>query len=278
MTWTRFGYICRRALLDVEKGAPIEASLTRAEAEEGSQLYGKPPSGGSVPRSLLERMGSLSREEAISALRVYGQVGIVDQLDEPLQFKRVIAYLCLVVFVFHGVGAVYLLKVIPVFADLMDHIGGQLPARLEYFQAYWLAQTGVVSTLLLLCLLAAFQVRRLFRFRNNAGRGLLGRVFLGPGVRRSYRRVNSVLCYPADARGGDSQDPVTVHLDRARSAGMDMYTEVRELLQLEVRELLRRSERQLKIMAAAVALVVVLAMALFLSSAYAPIFIMGEMI
>ena len=279
MTWTRFGYICRRALLDVEKGAPVDASLARAEEEGGSQLYGKRPCAGSVPRTLLERMGSsLSREEAISALRVYGQLGSVDQLDEPLQFKRVIAYLCLVVFVFHGVGVVYLLKVVPTFVHVLGEYGGVLPGRLEHFQEYWAAQTGVISLLLLVCLLSAFQVKQLFRFRNEAGKGLSAMLLLGPGVRRSYARVNSVLSFPVDTTGTDSADAVMAHLDRARSAGMDMYTEVRELLQLEVRELLRRSERQLKIMAGAVAVVVILAMTLFLTSAYAPIFIMGDTI
>lgn len=279
MTWTRFGYICRRALLDVEKGAPVEASLARAEAEEGSQLYGKRPSGGSVPRSLLERMGSsLSREEAIDALRVYGQLGIVDQLDEPMQFKRVIAYLCLVVFVFHGVGAVYLLKVVPNFVRVLSEFEGALPGRLEFFQEYWAAQTGLISLLLLVCLLSAFQVKMLFRFKSGAGQGLSGRLLLGPGIRRSYARVNSVLYFPVDTTGPDSTEAVAGHLNRARSAGMDMYREMRELLQLEVRELLRRSERQLKIMAGAVAVVVILAMTLFLASAYAPIFIMGDTI
>lgn len=278
MTWTRFGYICRRALLDVEKGAPVEQSLARAEAEEGSQLYGKHPSSGSVPRTLLERMGtSLSREDAISALRVYGQLGMMDQLGEPLQFKRLIAYLFLVVLVFHGVGAVYLLKVVPNFVSVLTEFEGALPGRLEFFQEYWATQTGILSALLILCMLSVQQVRQLFRFRNEAGKGLSG-MLLGPEVRRSYARVNRVLSFPVEGAVSDSMDAVTAHMERARSAGMDMHTEVRELLQLEARELLRRSERQLKIMAGAVAVVVIFAMTLFLTSAYAPIFIMGEVI
>lgn len=279
MTWTRFGYICRRALLDVEKGAPVEASLARAEAEEGSELYGKRPAGDSVPRALLDRMGtSLSREDAISALRVYGQVGIVDQLDEPMQFKRVIAYLCLVVFVFYAVGTIYMLKVVPTFTEVLSVFGIPLPARLQYFQEYWLTQTSVMSVLLLICLLSAFQVKQLFRFKIGAEIGLLGTWLLGPGIKRSYARVKSILRFPVEIADLDSDDSVTEQLGRARSAGMDLSTEVRELLQLEMRELLTRSERQLKIMATAVALVVVVSMALFLTSAYAPIFVMGAVI
>lgn len=280
MTWTRFSYICRKALLDIENGLPVEESLLRAESETGSELYGKRPADGSLPRTLLDRLGASSNhEEMINALRIYGRLGVADQLEEPLQFKRIVIYLSFVVFVFYGVGAVYSLHVIPAFIQVLSEFDGvRLPSRLVYFQEYWLFQTGVMSVLLLTCMLSALQVRRLFRFKSDAVSKPLGRLLLGPGVKRAYDRVQSVLRFPVEPVDGSSGNAVIAQLGRARSAGMDMAVEVPELLHFEMRELLRRCERQLKIMSTAVALTVLLSIALFLVSAYAPIFVMGDVI
>ena len=279
MTWTRFSYICRKALLDIEDGLPIGESLLRAESDTGSELYGKRPAGGSLPRTLLDRLkASSNRENAISALRIYGQLGVAGQLDEPLQFKRIVAYLGLVVFAFHVVGAVYALRVIPAFTEVLGTFEGvQLPARLVYFQEYWMTQTALMSLLLLVCMLSVLEVRRLFRFRDVEKRPS-GRLLLGPGINPAYRRVQSVLRFPVELGTGSSRDAVMDQLSRARSAGMDMAIEVRELLHVEMRELVRCCERQLKVMSCAVALIVLLSVALFLVSAYAPVFILGEVI
>ena len=280
MTWTRFSYICRKALVDIEGGLPIRESLLRAESDAGSELYGKRPAAGSLPRTLLDRMkASSNRENIISALRIYGQPGVADRLDEPLQFKRIVAYLGLVVLVFHAVGAVYALRVIPAFTEVLGTFEGvRLPTRLVYFQEYWMTQTALMSLLLLLCMLSVLEVRRLFRFRDDVEKKPSGRLLLGPGIKPVYRRVQSVLRFPVELGTGSSRDAVMDQLSRARSAGMDMAIEVRELLHVEMRELVRRCERQLKVMSCGVALVVLLSVALFLVSAYAPVFILGEVI
>src|SRR5690606_6147809 len=218
---------------------------------------------------------SSNRENAISALRIYGQLGVAGQLDEPLQFKRIVAYLGLVVLVFHVVGAVYALRVIPAFTEVLGTFEGvQLPARLVYFQEYWMTQTALMSLLLLVCMLSVLEVRLLFRFRGDVEKRPSGRLLLGPGINPAYRRVQSVLCFPVELGTGSSGDAVMEQLSRARSAGRAMSIEVRESLHVEMRELVRRCERQLQVMSCAVGLVVRLSVSLFIVSAYSPVFIL----
>src|SRR5690606_7256598 len=181
--------------------------------------------------------------------------------------------------VLHVVGAVYALRVIPPFTEGLGTFERvQLPARLVYFQEYWMTQTALMSLLLLVCMLSVLEVRRLFRFRGDVEKRPSGRLLLGPGINPAYRRVQSVLCFPVELGAGSLGAAGMEQLSRARSAGMAMSIDVRELLHVEMRELVRRCERQLKVMSCAVALVVLLSVALFLVSAYAPVFILGEVI
>lgn len=279
MTWTRFSYICRRALLDIDKGAPVAASLTLAESEAGSELYGKAPEADTMPRALLNLAGQLpERAAAVQALRTYNQLGLSGQFEEPLQFKRVVAYLSYVVYVFYVVVGIYQLKITPRFIETFAVFELPVPAHLIWFHDYWLYLLGVMSILLLVALLSAFQVRKLFRFRCDAERGLLARLLLGPGLRSCYARINRLLRFPVTAAIDGENDRAITHLAKVQSAGLDMSTEIRELIQLEMNHLLRRCERQLKVMSTLVALVVIVSVFLFLASAYSPIFVLGDVI
>lgn len=279
MTWTRFGYICRRALLDIESGAPVAYSLACAETEEGSELHGKAPGRDTLPRVLLDSLAGLSRQEsAVSALRTYGRLDLACIDGESLTFKRLVVYLCCVVFVFYAVLAIYQLKVIPKLTEALVIFKLQAPEPLIFFQDHWLSQVATMSLLLLMCMLSMYQVKQLFLFKNNAGKGLLAKTLLGPGIRNSYGKVKNILCFPVGAIDIDTDDVVVAHLARIQSVGTDIPTEVRELVQLEMRELHMRCERQLKIMSAAVALIIILTVFMFLTTVYAPIFLLGGIV
>lgn len=279
MTWTRFGYICRRALLDIEKGAPVADSLARAEKETGSELYGKPPLSDTVPRALLDSLANLpSQEGTVQALQTYGQLSLTAQFDEPHQFKRTIIYLCCVVFVFYNVVTLYQLVVTPRFIDLFNAFDISAPSHVLVFQKYWRYLLGAMSVLLLISLLSVFQIRKLFHFRIRAEQKMLAKLLLGPGIRSSYARVVALLRFPVAFTGNAGDNAAIAQLERAQSAGLSISIEMRELIQMEMHAFLHRCERQLRIMTTIVALVVIGSVFLFLSSAYSPIFFTGDFI
>lgn len=279
MTWTRFGYICRRALLDIEKGAPVGDSLARAEAETGSKLYGKQPRSNTLPRALLDSLANLpSRESTVEALHTYNQLSLPGQFDEPLRFKRAIIYLCCVVFVFYSVVSVYQLVVTPRFIELFSVFDVPTPSHVLMFQKYWRFLLGAMSVLLLIALLSVFQIRNLFHFKVRAEQSILAKLLLGPGVRRSYARVADLLRFPVAPSGNAGDDAAITQLNMAQSSGLNVSVEMRELIRVEMHELLHRCERQLRLMTTIVALVVISSVFLFLSSAYSPIFYTGDLI
>ncbi len=96
-------------------------------------------------------------------------------------------------------------------------------------------------------------------------------------IQQSYLRVIELLQAPMDFYSKeDQQRQMTKHLLSIKQSDMSVTTEMRALIDLERRYLLEQAEFQMKTMSVIVAIIVVISIFFFLSSAYSPIFILGE--
>ena len=130
MTWDRFGYICRKAASD-SSGASLAARLEQAQSEQACSLYGPAPKADSWPAQLLTRLAAMPEpDHAERALNTYQRLNLGRQLEAPVKFKRALAYLAYVTFVFYLVAGIYQLKVTPTFSNVLDNLGVTPPAYL----------------------------------------------------------------------------------------------------------------------------------------------------
>ena len=99
MTWERFGYICRRASVDRKAAESISECLSRIENDKACELYGNRIPSNSFPRKILNEISRIdSGDEAQKALGVYKELNLSQHFEEPMRFKRVVAYLGYVTF------------------------------------------------------------------------------------------------------------------------------------------------------------------------------------
>jgi len=279
MTWDRFGYICRQAGND-SSGASLAARLEQAQSEQACSLYGPAPKADSWPAQLLTRLaGMTDSERAECALKTYQRLNLGRQLEAPVKFKRALAYLAYVTFVFYLVAGIYQLKVTPTFSNVLDNLGVTPPAYLSLYQTYWSLFILAISLLILLALLSALQMRRLFQFKVNAHDSLACRLLVLPSCRRAYRQMADALQYPTlDRHALSEQSPVLRHLQQVEERGMDLAIEIQALTEVQMQGFLQACEKQLKALTTLIAVVVIVAVMMFLTSAYAPIFSLGEAI
>ena len=249
MTWDRFAYICRKAGND-SSGASLAARLEQAQSEQACSLYGPAPKVDSWPAQLLTRLAAIpDPDNAERALNTYQQLNLGRQLEAPVKFKRALAYLAYVTFVFYMVAGIYQFKITPTFSDLLNNLEMAPPAYLALYQTYWSLFILAISLLILLALLSALQMRRLFQFKVNAHDSLACRLLVLPSCRRAYRQM-------ADA----------------------LAIEIQALTEVQMQGFLQACEKQLKALTTLIAVVVIVAVMMFLTSAYAPIFSLGEAI
>ena len=279
MTWDRFGYICRKAASD-SSGASLAARLEQAQSEQACSLYGPAPKADSWPAQLLTRLAAMPEpDNAERALNTYQRLNLSRQLEAPVKFKRALAYLAYVTFVFYLVAGIYQFKITPTFSDLLNNLEMAPPAYLALYQTYWSLFILAISLLILLALLSALQMRRLFQFKVNAHDSLACRLLVLPSCRHAYRQMADALQYPTlDRHALSEQSPVLQHLQQVEERGMDLAIEIQALTEVQMQGFLQACEKQLKALTTLIAVVVIVAVMMFLTSAYAPIFSLGEAI
>jgi hypothetical protein len=280
MTWERFGYVCRKAAVDCQDHETISACLSRIEAETACDLYGSSIASDSWPRVLLDAVGHMENKgEALAAIEIYKNLNLTKQFEEPMRFKRVIAYLSYISIIFYIVVVIYQLYVTPSFLNAFENFDIAIPAHLLFYQDCWGYFVLVVSIFLVSALLVGFQVRNLFNFNIGVEDGFIIKHLMFFNIRQSYLRLIDILQFPIHCYGQSESmpvSPVTNHLLTVKNSNMSLPIEMQELIEIEMQFLLESCEKQMKLISVLVAVIVVAAIFFFLVSAYSPIFILGE--
>ena len=282
MTWERFGYICRKVTAGIGEDESVSGCIDRVDKSDACAYYGKPLHRLSLPKKILDQVGSFdSKERALAALNIYQDLNLTEQFEEPMRFKRVVAYLSYVTFIFYIVVGVYQLKVAPTFLNAFEDFQISAPNHLGWYQDYWGYFVLVVSILLISSLVIGRKLRRLFRFDLGIENSFVFKYLVFKSIRTSYLKVIDVLQFPmahaGEQKAGNPSELVK-HLHEVEASKMSVAVEMQALLRVEMRFLLEKSEQQMKYISAVVALVVVTAIFFFLASAYSPIFFLGEII
>jgi hypothetical protein len=230
----------------------------------------------------LDQVGNIQdKKQALNAIDIYNGLMLTKWFDEPMRFKRVLAYLGYVATIFYVVVAIYQLKVAPTFLDLYDNYDIEIPAYLMFYHQYWGYVLLVVSIFIVLGLYTGVQIKKLFQFRLGIENSSILKYLVLPQIRVSYLKVTDVLGFPIHSSQKNlnrKSSLVADHLHLVEKSSMSLSTEMKELVEIEMRTLLESCEMQMKYISVLVALIVVSAIFFFLASAYAPIFILGEIV
>jgi hypothetical protein len=279
MTWERFGYICRKAAGTIKAEEPASECISRIESDENCKLYGDKISQDSLSRIILDKIMAIPNKEAMAALNTYSQVNMSQYLAEPMQLKRVTIYLAYVTFVFFVASAIYQIKVVPSFLEILETFELSIPSHLIFYRDHWPYFMLFVSATLATSFIIGFTLRDLFKFKAGLENGIILRFLALRGIRESYLRLLEVILYPISPTIGDeapNASKIRCHLSEIQKTEMDLAVEMQALIKIEVALLLNRCERQMRLISTTVAVIIILAIFFFLSSAYLPIFALGE--
>lgn len=282
MTWERFGYICRKASVESKENESVKECLIRVENEKSCDLYGDKFKSNSWPRKILDEIGNIQDESAAKdAIQIYKNINLTLHSEAPMKFKRVIAYLSYVVFVFYIVSAIYYIKVVPTFIDFMEGFNTSIYNQFILYEKYFDYFILFFSVLLIFALMVGSQVNKLFKFNIGFENDFIIRYVLFPSIRKSYAKIVNVLEFPTLCSvkfNTKNSNQVTSHLRQVKDSNMCVAKEMQVLIEIEMQELLINCEKQMKVISFVVAITVVSAIIFFLVSAYSPIFMLGDTI
>ena len=281
MSWDRFGYICRKANKTLDADTSVSERISTIEKEDACQLYGDALDNRGLTRQILERIGSITdKDQSKKALSVYSQLKVSQYFSEPMQLKRVTIYLAYVTFVFFFISSIYQLKVAPAFLDTYALLETPVPKHLAFYRDYWLFFVFAVFCLLFLALVIGFTLKNTLTFKVGRENGFIMRYLVFRSIRQSYLNLLELLVFPVssseetDNQAGD----ISSHLKNIQNADMDLSVELQVLIKKEVTILLSKCEKQMRLISVLTAIIIVASIFFFLSSAYSPLFILGDSI
>lgn len=282
MTWERFGYICRKVSAEIGADESVSSCVSRVDKSKSCELYGKRIGLHSLARKILDKIiSSENKDSAISAINVYKGLSLSEKFEEPMRFKRVVAYLSYVTFIFYIVVGIYQVVVAPTFLNAFEDFELSIPSHLVWYQEYWGYFVLAVSILLISSLVIGHHLRKLFSFDLGVENSFVFKYLVFKSIRTSYVKVLDILLFPinnTDDQKANNSSELIDHLREVQASDMSVAMEMQELLRIEMRFLLERCEQQMKYISILIALVVVSAIFFFLVSAYSPIFVLGETI
>ena len=252
----------------------------RVENESGCRFYGDKIEVASLPRNILNGIGKiLDRDKAKKALGIYRNINLSQKLSEPMQFKRVTAYLTYVTLIFFIVSGIYQVKVAPSFLQAFESFELSIPSHLIFYRDYWTYFVLFIFALLAGTLAIGYTLKNLFRFRQGYEHSFILRLPVFKSIRSTYINIIDVLFFPLlNAQGDVSTEKSNIHqhLLDAQNSGMNLTEEMQAIIELQMKKLLAHCEKQMRLISVFIALIIVAAIFFFMVSAYSPLFLLGE--
>lgn len=277
MSWSRFRYICRKALSECNENESIKACLERIESEPEGSLYGEPVKLSSLAGRLLNGVINIEDEDqARKAVLIYKNLRLDDVQVQMSRFRRVFAYLVVVIAVFYLVLGIYRTKIIPTFLESYEVFEASAPEFILSFLSYSANLSALLIMLLLLVLFVFIVINKLFKFERYIEDGLVFKYLLSAKIKQPYRNLIEIIQFPVELNS--SGGVLGSHLGNVYSGKMDLLTEMQELINLEMAKLVAACNLQLKAIATVMGVVITVCVFFLLYSVYMPLFAAGEMV
>lgn len=276
MSWDRFHYLCRRYSRMEQPREAFDQCIDALERSPGTELYGGANAKESMAGQLLRRIGQLERpEHQREVAAFYGQLDFTASMARPPHTRRASAYLSLLGMVFVFIAALFQLKVLPQLLGVLDDFRLDAPGLILLFIDHGSVFFAAVLLLLMFSLVTSLEVRGLFQLQPDQATGWLFRLLIPIKIREQHQLLLELLSYPL-MRAAAHNQVLDEHLGSLPES--EQPEELQILLRRHSQRLARLSEFYLRGVIAVVALTLVAAILLFLLSAYAPLFMLGDLL
>ncbi|MCO7223430.1 hypothetical protein [Pleionea sp. CnH1-48] len=272
MSWTRFQYVCRRYSLRENPQTTLEQVRQELDQDPVTDFYGSSGQNRYLINMLYQQANQLAIDKVDSMAKLYGNLKFNDELVATQKMNIMIAYLGLVSFVFFFVSVIYQIYVFPNFFELFESLDIAMPYETLFFVQNWLVISSGIFLFIAFVFLSCLRIRALNEFRQTASQHWLDKLCIPKSIRSAQSELLDVLLYPLQSKS--SNPLIRQHLGRYSTDALQAEIEV--LVQRKSSQLIRSSEAYLNKLILVVVILIVGSIYLFLSSAYAPIFILGE--
>lgn len=152
---------------------------------------------------------------------------------------------------------------------------------LTWYVNNWYLPIVVVFLCIGILFAICYQVNNLYKFKVFSPDSIFYRFFIPDRIKNSYSNIIEIVSFPLSEEMNQSEQQKTIisrHLGQVEISDLDLSTEIHILLRREGKNLAHYSEHFILSMMIVIFILIIVSIFFFLSSAYAPIFMMGELV
>ena len=285
MNWSRFKFYCIDVSRRLEQAQPVAQAFTQASSSVLATELGSEPKRQDISHTLLAQLksGEYSASEVQQALAIYQQLDCSALSQQPSRLRRFGIYLGYLILMYFILTSVYAIFVIPVALELFEMSNMPAPSSFLWFAAHWASLGGLVLLLLVGALLLSLQVQALFQYRTGIEKSMIFRWLMPKSIKTRYAQVLALLHLPlglakphADIAALQSCEKMLQYLRQEAYSMSEVSGLLSLMLSEQLSALQSAAETLLRRIYIAIAIVMIFSIYMFISSGYAPLFMMGE--
>ena len=283
MNWSRFKFYCNDVRRLLARGEEKIPAFDSAKASVLSKEFGPELKPHEIQASILTSLKTedYSNEEVQGVLEIYDGIDVSALANRPSRIRRVGVYIGYLTFMYFVLSSIYFVYVIPETVSMFEAMEIPAPDSFTWFVNNWATILMIVMALLVGAFLVSKKLRELFEYKKGVGKSIIYRFMLPRKLKSRYERVVSLIRLPlyiVKNRDDGINDHIIKHYQSEKYTTNEISDSLSILINENVDILLSHSETFMRRIYVVVAILVIYSIFEFVSSAYAPLFVMGEVV
>jgi hypothetical protein len=267
----------------LEKGEEVIPAFESAKASVLSKEFGAELKSHHIQSLILTSLvyDGYTKDEVKEALKIYNNLDMSVLMQKPSRIRRVGVYIGYLTIMYVVLSGMYFVYVIPQVLSMFEAMEIPAPDIFTWFTGNWTTILIFVLAALIVALLVSTIIKEMFDFKKELEKSVVYRLFLPKSIKAKYKKLISLLRFPLHIvkkqNNGINDAIIQYYLNEKYQS-----TEISDSLSLLISEsaisLLILSESYIRRIYVVVAILIIFSIFAFVSSAYIPLFSMGEIV
>jgi len=273
MNWEQFGYLCR-----INSSSQLSKSDKLRLSEKASlSIYQGDNDDSELAKTLV--VGVVSQDE-IAAQKSATYYQCLPKLINDFKFehKGWLVYLTFVFAFFCLSSLLYQLFVVPAFVDMYSMNLRHDHNTFDSYFRYWYVPIILLFLLLSFILSVILKLKNACMLTELTPFSGLSNVLFPRKLIQNYEALTAILFFPLSSENTGISTTETKHLYECEALGLNTKSEFKVLLRQQLKQFNLRVKRFINKLVIIYGVVIVVSIYLFVSAAYKPLFMFGEVV
>lgn len=283
MNWNFFKFYCSELLRKLSSESEVTSAIKIVDNSQIINEFSVKKNSTNIIAKIISTIQSkeFSKEDTEKVLKIYSQLDVSELDHKPSKLKRVGVYIGYLAVMFFVMSSIYMIFVVPQTLEMFDNFNLGVPDDFIWFVNHWGVIFVGISSLIIISLLINLKIKKMFEYQVDISKSLIYRTLIPSDIKSIHQKLISLIQLPlllVKSKKDGVCDDVIEHFNNENFNEIEITETLSLLIKDNINNLVLLSEAYIRRVYIVVAVLIVFCIFKFVSSVYAPIFVLGEAI